>query len=493
MYKSIDDNQISLDEFFLPFGGNLDERNRWVKLSKLMPWSYIDEVYGRSFDDTMGRTAISSRIAFGSIYIKEQEKLTDKGCVSFIQENPYAQYFLGLNRFYSEPLFDSSMMVHFRKRFPAEEVNRINEYICLGRWPDEDKNDDKNDKGSGDSEKNGKPNPNTSKKKLKNLKKAQQNKGKLLMDATVAPSDIRYPTDISILNQSREIIEKAVDCVWKHAKHHGHKLPYSKKKARKSYLNIAKSKKPRQRAIQSAIKDQLGYIESGILQLHRLMANTPHVELPNWIEDRLEVIAKAYDQQRRMYENKQNSCPDRIVSLHQPHVRPIPRGKKPNPTEFGQKLHLSLVDGNMFIEEASFDAFNEGAQLKILAERYKQRFGYYPEAILADRIYQSRENRAYCKEKGIRLSGPPLGRRKKENEKKLQQQIYKDACERNAVEGATGNVKRCIGLDLIMCVLEATSKTEAVLIILAKNALRRILRKFMNMFHIKVFTALFGY
>ena len=87
---------------------------------------------------------------------------------------------------------------------------------------------------------------------------------------------------------------------------------------------------------------------------------------------------------------------------------------------------MSLVDGNMFIEEASFDAFNEGAQLKILAERYKQRFGYYTEAILADRIYQSRENRAYCKEKGIRLSGPPLGRRKKENEKKLQQQIYKE-------------------------------------------------------------------
>lgn len=488
MYKSIEDNQISLDEFFLPFGGTLDASNRWVKLSKLMPWSYIDEVYGRSFDDTMGRTAISSRIAFGSIYIKEQEKLTDKGCVSFIQENPYAQYFLGLDRFHSEPLFDSSMMVHFRKRFPAEEINRINEYICLGRWPEEDKNDD-NDKGSGGTDKSGKPNPNTSKKKLKNLKKAQQNKGKLMMDATVAPSDIRYPTDLSILNQSREIIEKAVDCVWKHAEHRGHKLPYSRKKARKCYLNISKSKKPKQKAIKRAIKDQLGYIESGVLQLHRLTANTPHVELPNWIEDRLEVIAKVYDQQRRMYENKQHSCPDRIVSLHQPHVRPIPRGKIPNPTEFGQKLHLSLVDGNVFIEEASFNAFNEGAQLKTLTERYKKRFGYYPEAILADRIYQSRENRAYCKEKGIRLSGPPLGRMKKEDEKKIRRQMCKDACERNAIEGATGNVKRRLGLNLIMCVLEATSKTEAALIILAKNALRRILRKIADMFQNKVIIA----
>lgn len=481
-----------MDDFYLPFEGNLDANNRWVKLSKLMPWGYIDEVYGRSFDDTMGRPAIGSRIAFGSIYIKEQEKLTDRGCVSFIQENPYAQYFIGLGRFRSEPLFDSSMMVHFRKRFPDNEINRINEYICLGRWPDESKNDDDNNEGPGNEDRSGKPNPNTSKKKLKQQKKEEKNKGKLLMDATVAPADIRYPTDLSLLNQSREIIEKAVDCVWKHAKHHGHKLPYSKKKAHKSYMNIAKSKKPKKKAIQSAIKDQLGYIENGMLQLHRLMSNTPGVELPTWIDERLEVIAKVYDQQRRMHENHNHSFPDRIVSLHQPHVRPIPRGKKPNPTEFGQKLHLSLVDGYAFIEEASFDAYNEGAQLKTLAERYKNRLGYYPEAILADRIYQSRENRAYCKEKGIRLSGPPLGRRKKAEEKKQERQMYKDACERNAVEGITGNVKRKYGLDLIMSVLEGSAKTEAALVILARNAARRILRLITELFQLKEFIVLFG-
>lgn len=159
----------------------------------------------------------------------------------------------------------------------------------------------------------------------------------------------------------------------------------------------------------------------------------------------------------------------------------------PNPTEFGQKLHLAVVDGYAFIEEASFDAYNEGSRLKDLAERYKKRFGYYPEAILADRIYQSRENRAYCKEHGIRLSGPPLGRRKKEEEKKLRSQMHKDACERNAIEGVTGNAKRKYGLDLIMCILEETSKTEAALIILAKNALRRILRSIFEILHFERF------
>ena len=45
------------------------------------------------------------------------------------------QYFVGLHEFHSKPLFDPSMMVHFRKRFPVEEAAKINEYGCTGKWP----------------------------------------------------------------------------------------------------------------------------------------------------------------------------------------------------------------------------------------------------------------------------------------------------------------------------------------------------------------------
>ena len=55
------------------------------------------------------------------------------------------QYFLGLHEFQTEPLFDPSMMVHFRKRFPVEEVAKINEYVCTGKWPEEQRNVDRND------------------------------------------------------------------------------------------------------------------------------------------------------------------------------------------------------------------------------------------------------------------------------------------------------------------------------------------------------------
>ena len=110
-----------------------------------------------------------------------------------------------------------------------------------------------------------------------------------------------------------------------------------------------------------------------------------------------------------MHENGTHKCEERIVSLQQPHVRPINRGKRPNPTEFGQKLHLSVVDGFTYLEKTSWNSFNEGKELIDAAEDYRRKFGCYPEAILADRIYQTRENRAFCKAHDIRLSGPPLG------------------------------------------------------------------------------------
>ena len=110
-----------------------------------------------------------------------------------------------------------------------------------------------------------------------------------------------------------------------------------------------------------------------------------------------------------MYDNHTHKCENRIVSLEQPHVRPIQRRKRPNPTEFGQKLHLSVVDGFKFLEQTCWNNYNEGCDLPAVVKGYFRKFGCYPEAVLADRIYQTRANRAFCKEKGIRISGLALG------------------------------------------------------------------------------------
>lgn len=504
MYYAEDRDQLMIEDFYMPFGGKLDSKNRWVRLAGIMPWEHIEEIYLRTMSTETGRRAFSSRIAFGSVFIKEFRNFTDEECVAEIQENPYMQYFLGLHEFRQEPLFDPSMMVHFRKRFPVEDVARINEYVCTGKWPEDGRNVDRNDEPEQETEDDnhndsgkpsggkkslkGKKNPNTSKKKARKKK----NHGKLIMDATVAPSDVKYPTDIDLLNQCRKHFETAIDILWKELPHTGHKLPYSAKKSRKSYLNIAKSKRWTAKKLQKAIGEQLEYIEKAQKRFAQLMVLAPEVKLPSWLLNRLQVIPLVYAQQKEMYENRTHVCKDRIVSLSQPFVRPINRGKRPNPTEFGQKLHLSVVDGYTLLEQTSWNNFNESTDLRAVAEDYRRKFGYYPEAILADKIYQTRANRSWCKEHGIRLSGPALGRpRSGESGAKEARQMYTDACERNAVEGRNGNLKRRFGLDLIMSKLDETAKTEAALNILAMNAAHRLRRWLIRFFRFSTMWTVF--
>jgi hypothetical protein len=40
----------------------------------------------------------------------------------------------------------------------------------------------------------------------------------LLLDATVAPADIRYPTDIKLLNEAREQTEIVIDALYQQVK-----------------------------------------------------------------------------------------------------------------------------------------------------------------------------------------------------------------------------------------------------------------------------------
>ena len=318
------------------------------------------------------------------------------------------------------------------------------------------------------------------------------------MDATVAPANIKYPTDIDLLNKSREHLEKAISIYWKFVPHKGHMLPYNKKKARKSFLKLSKSKKWSRNKVRKAISEQLHYIELAAQRLDelRLQFDKPDDYLPTWLLKRLEVIPKVYEQQNEMFENGKQSCKDRIVSLEQPHVRPIVRGKRPNPTEFGQKVHLSVVDGYVYLEQTSWNNFNESTDLIACVKEYKRRFGVYPKAVLADKIYQTKNNKKYCKLRGIRLSGKALGRKNEAQKEAEKQQMYRDSCERNWVEGKNGLLKTRYGMSRVMCKLDGTAKTDLVFAILAMNAFRKlredILRLLLRWRRLLVITLLCG-
>lgn len=182
----------------------------------------------------------------------------------------------------------------------------------------------------------------------------------------------------------------------------------------------------------------------------------------------LETIRRLYEQQKYMLDNRTHSVQDRIVSISQPHVRPMVRGKANAKTEFGAKVAVSVIGGYAFVDKISWDAYNESSDLIPMIEKYRKKYGCYPKAVIVDKLYRNRANIKYCNSKGIRISGPRLGRPKK-GETYDKAQAYIDSGIRNAVEGKFGVGKIAYGLDRVMAKLKETSETSISLAFLAMN------------------------
>lgn len=460
-YTSV--SQMELPGFESPFAIRLDADNRWVKLSRKIPWDEIAGIYNaRMGNQSTGAGGINPRVVLGSLIIKHLCDLSDAETVQHISENVYMQYFLGYSGFCGEPPFDPSLFVEFRKRLGKEVVNEINERI-MGLEKSSEV-DDKDDDDTGGAKKS----------KAERAKeraevdaafsgKAEGNQGKLLMDATACPQDIRYPTDLDLLNDAREKSEELIDVLYGHSKAVKKPRTY-RKTARKRYLGVAQKRQKSKLAIRRAIKVQLGYLNRNIRAIEKLLDEVGfgHFCKANykyWL-----VIQELYRQQNAMCKSKTHTVEHRIVSIHQPHVRPIVRGKSKSKVEFGAKVHVSQANGIVFLDRLSWEAFNEGAELRKSVEKYKQRFGYYPKEVLADKIYCTRENRAWLKRKGIKLKAKPLGRPAKEAV-----QNHVSPGERNPIEGVFGQSKRRYGLGCIGARLRETSESWIATIIMVLN------------------------
>lgn len=489
MYGHNANQLIMPDEFFLPFGGQLNPDNRWVVMASLVPWAEIEADYiKRLGDPNQGKKAYPVRLALGSLMIKEKLGLSDDETVLAITENPYLQYFIGLHVFQEKAPFDPSSMTHFRKRFDADFINNLNERIVREQQEAESQNHSKDDPPNHDDNLPSAGTGGTTKPK-ENQKAPTSNQGKLLLDATCAPCDIAYPTDVNLLNEAREKLEGIIDTL--HAPLVGlqRKPRTYRRKARKQYLALSKQRQPSTDKIRKGIHQQLGYVRRNLKHVGTLATETGLHKLSKKQYRDLLVIQELYRQQAIMFETKSSSIEDRIVSISQPHVRPIVRGKTNARVEFGAKLSVSLVSGYAFLDVLSWDPYHEGTRLRDSVEKYKERHGYYPEAVLVDTIYRTRENRKFCKERGIRISGPKLGRPSKNEQVNVAQKRVErqDASERNAIEGKFGEGKRTYGLGLISACLQNTSETAISISFLMMN-IGKILRDsfftFLLIFHV---------
>jgi len=467
MYRKDNSDQLKFEDFYLPFGGKLRSDNRWVVLSRQIPWFQIEDEYSTNFSQqtNAGCPAKSARVALGSLIIKERLSTTDRETVQQIAENPYLQFFLGFSAYKDVSPFDHSLMTHFRKRFDKDTLARINILIvdqAMSRDNEsQEPSDDDNDRSP--------------------------NKGKLIVDATCTPADVAYPTDLNLLNEAREKTEAMIDTM--HAPHVGQrrKPRTYRQKARKDYLAVAKQKKSSYKKIRKAIGKQLRYLKRNLRNIDTMSTDGLLIHLSNKQYRDLLVIKELFRQQQLMYESRSHRILDRIVSISQPHLRPIVRGKAKSNVEFGAKISVSLVDGFSFVDRISWDNYNESCDLIDQIESYHNRFGYYPESMHADKIYRTRDNRRFCQARGIRFSGPPLGRPRKVTEsnteqlKQAKQQHRQDELDRIAIEGKFGQAKRRFSLARVMAKLAVTSEVVIMVSFMVMN-LEKILSSLLSYF-----------
>ena len=465
--------QLVLPGFEHPFERDLDPSNRWIVLSKLIPWDELCSIYWEQTGGRrkVGRSPLNPRIIFGSLIIKHLCNLDDRETVDQISENIYMQYFLGYSSFTSDKPFDASLFVDIRKRLGMDCINAMNEKIVQLKTRFDEKTVRKNDTGSEVLDKSEDVPVVDTKHTQEDVHHASletTHKGRLLIDATACPQDISYPTDLDLLSEARVTSERLIDGLYDKYLH-GEKPRTYRQLARKEYLHTAQKKKKTKKQIRSAIRKQLGYLGRNIRSIHHLLDSYQILPFNRHDRKYFYVIQTLFDQQLTMYRTRTHSIEHRIVSLHQPHVRPIVRGKTSAPVEFGSKIQISVIDGISFLDELSWDAFNESTRLEASVEKYHSRFGFYPKELLVDKIYCTRENRMMLKNKGtgILLKAKPLGR-----PSASAVSIHVSPGERNPIEGKFGQAKTGYGLNRIKARLKQTSESWIASIILVLNLVK---------------------
>ncbi|MGB8698853.1 MAG: IS5 family transposase, partial [Thermosynechococcaceae cyanobacterium] len=388
MYRFVPPSDQTAEQFKLPFAGTLTHENRWVQLAQLVPWSEFESEYAQSFSATQGAPAKSFRIALGSLIIKERLGTSDTETVEQIRENPYLQYFLGFEAYSNTPPFEASMLVHFRKRLPLSLIGRVNERMVdrsmgqsqppaeteppLAQQPPSTHSDLREARESGNPIE-----PETPQAQPPKV----SNKGKLIIDASCAPADIHYPTDLGLLNSAREHTEAIMDELYAQVKDDVPQKPRTyRQNARRDFLNASRKRKLSSKQRRKAIKKQLSYVRRNLAHIDALLnAGASLTALSRFHYQTLLVVSEVFRQQEWMYKNGTHRIDDRIVSIAQPHVRPIVRGKAGTPVEFGAKFSANCNDESfVFLDRLSWDNFNESGDLQQQAEAYKDRYGYYP-------------------------------------------------------------------------------------------------------------------
>lgn len=437
----------------------LPKTNRWVRMGDILPWAEYEKVYNKRLkNDTAGASNRPGRMVIAALIIKHKLGLSDEETILAIQENPYMQYMCGLTEYSGEPIFDPSLFTTIRKRITIDDINSLT--LELARKAQEKKDGEHKDKdndGEGTS---------ANRTRLTDLK----------ADATCADAEVRYPTDIDLIEDGSKYIDRMIDKVCG-IKKRRRPAGVERQRIRSIYLGVIKRKHKGAKLIKDAITRMLPLLYRDILTLLNLIGvdDETYARFNSTQKRTIQAVIDMYHQQEGMLRLGAHTCENRIVSIHQPHVRPIVRGKAKARVEFGAKIGVSIVNGFTYIDHHSWEPYNEASDLAVHIDKFEERFGCKPDRFFGDRIYLNRDNRKTLIGKGIEIMGRPLGRPPKNPTAEQLERERIGLSLRNEAEAQFGTGKRVYGANNIRARLPKTAECWTAMCYFVKN-----LTKFMR-------------
>ena len=466
--------QLTIDAFRSSLDG-LDKGNRWVWLGDHLPWEDFERQYCQKLNNqNAGAGAKPARMVIGAMIIKPATRLSDVDTIEMIRENPYMQYLCGLEEFTDQPVFDPTLFVDLRKRISEEDINKMTESLL--KREQEMKEAARKSKEEEIKGHDGVPPvaPAQDEDTAAYVdSQGREHRGELKIDATCADAEVRYPVDINLVETGCRKLSEYLEKICDGLGITGPKLHY--KDARHAYLLLIKQAKKKGRMVHDTMALLLNYLHKDMrLMMDFLAADYRRYDFLRLYEKKVfTAIIRMYHQQNDMFRKGVHQCPDRIISIFQPHLRPIVRGKAGANVEFGAKIGVSIVEGYSFIDHHSWDAYNESIDLQLHIDKYVERLGYLPATIHADKIYMNKPNRDILKELEIKSYSKPLGRPPKEPPSpERQAAMARSVGKRNEIECSFGTGKRVYQANDIRAKLPDTAECWTGMCYFAKNVMK---------------------
>src|SRR3989338_2185807 len=402
------------DWFVVP---KLDDNHELVKISKAIDWPALSDKLAQFYCPDNGRPAKPSRAKVGLLILKHLYRLSDDDLVDLIKRDLYAQYLCDVSFGEAIKFIHSTTLVKFRKKIGLSGIKLIEEEV------------------------------------LNSLKRTKLLKGrKLVCDTTVVPSNISYPTDISLLEKVRA---KAVKYLEKAKQFGADTFRNYKRTARKTFITYQKirhhtiqSRRKTQKKILQFSKRNAAQLKNALEKISQKADNSIDKVKEQFLKEAQQFLAPAsniVEQKKNIY--KRLPVKERIVSVHQPHLRPMVRGKYPVEVEFGPKILLNLKNNFLFLEHLSFNNTSDSQLLDISLKGYQERFGNTPTQLAADRGFWSKENQQLAEDYKIKkIAIENKGKSNYLQGKPFRERLRRLRC---SIEARISLSKRKYGLDRI--------------------------------------------